>query len=181
MFYFLGLLLNVNNGGFSWTLYLIENGEIVLSPNLILDAFNIIFNQNSIDFVTIYIYSNLLVPIISFVMGIIIFRLILNVVKYVYLRRNDYLVIGNVLVIIGLVCGLGFVFIPTLSLDGINVIQILSLIFGFFSVTALGAIIYIYGKTQYKKDSKNYVFSPFSQKKLIIVIIIVVVLLLGLV
>jgi len=175
MFYFLGSLLNLNNGGFAWTLYLIENGEIPLSPNLILDAFNVIFNQNSIDFVTIYIYSNLLVPIITFIMGIIILRLILNVVKYVYLRRNDYLVMGNVLIIIGLGCGLGFVSIPTLSLDGINVIQILSLIFGFFSVTALGAIIYIYGKKQYKKNSKNYIFEPYSQKKLILVILIVVV------
>ncbi|MBY9016324.1 MAG: UPF0182 family protein, partial [Candidatus Lokiarchaeota archaeon] len=175
MFYFLGLLLNVNSGGFSWTLYLIENGEIALSPNLILDAFNVIFNQNSIDFVTIYIYSNLLVPIISFIMGVIIFRLILNVAKYVYLRRNDYLVMGNVLVIIGLICGLGFIYIPTLSLDGVNVIQILSLIFGFFSVTALGAIICIFGKKKYKKDSKNYIFAPYSQKKLIFVIVIVIV------
>jgi len=175
MFYFLGLLLNVNNGGFSWTLYLIENGEIALSPNLILDAFNVIFNQNSVDFVTIYIYSNLLVPIITFIMGIIIFRLILNVAKYVYLRRNDYLVMGNVLVIIGLVCGLAFVFIPTLSLDGINVIQILALIFGFFSITALGAIISIFGKRKYKKDSKNYIFAPYSQKKLIFVIVVIVV------
>jgi len=175
MFYFLGLLLNLNSGGFSWTIYLIENGEIVLSPTLILDAFNIIFNQNSIDFVTIYIYSNLLVPIITFTMGVIILRLILNIVKYVYLRRNDYLVMGNVLVIIGLVCGLVFVYLPTLSLDGVNVIQILSLIFGFFSVTALGVIIFAYGKMQYKKDSKNYRFVPYSQKKLIVVIAIVVV------
>ena len=175
MFYFLGLLLNLNSGGFSWTIYLIENGEIVLSPTLILDAFNIIFNQNSIDFVTIYIYSNLLVPIITFTMGVIILRLILNIVKYVYLRRNDYLVMGNVLVIIGLVCGLVFVYLPTLSLDGVNVIQILSLIFGFFSVTALGVIIFAYGKMQYKKDSKNYRFVPYSQKKLILVMAIVVV------
>jgi len=175
MFYFLGLLLNLNSGGFSWTIYLIENGEIVLSPTLIFDAFNIIFNQNSIDFVTIYIYSNLLVPIITFTMGVIILRLILNIVKYVYLRRNDYLVMGNVLVIIGLVCGLVFVYLPTLSLDGVNVIQILSLIFGFFSVTALGVIIFAYGKMQYKKDSKNYRFVPYSQKKLILVMAIVVV------
>ncbi len=175
MFYFLGLLLNLNNGGFSWTIYLIQNGEIVLSPNLILDAFNIIFDKNSIDFETIYIYSNLLIPIITFTMGVIVLRLILNIVKYVYLRRNDYLVMGNVLVIIGLVCGLVFVYLPTLSLDGVNVIQIFSLIFGFFSVTALGAIIYAYGKMQYKKDSKNYRFVPYSQKKLIIVMVIVVV------
>jgi len=108
-------------------------------------------------------------------MGVIILRLILNAAKYVYLRRNDYLVMGNVLVIIGLACGLGFVYIPTFSLDGINVIQILSLIFGFFSITALGAIICIYGKKQYKKDSKKYRFVPYSQKKLIFVLVIVVV------
>jgi hypothetical protein len=175
LFYFLGLLLNANSGGFAWTLYLIENGEIQLSPNLIFDAFNVIFNANNTDFVTVYIYSNLIVPIVSFVFGIIIFRLILNIVKNVYLRRNDYLVIGNVLVIIGLLCGLGFVFLPTLSLDGINVIQILGLIFGFFSFISLGVLIYLFGKAQYKKDIKNYIFSRSKQKKIIYVVVITVV------
>ena len=175
LFYFLGLLLNANSGGFAWTLYLIENGEIQLSPNLIFDAFNVIFNANNTDYVTVYIYSNLIVPIVSFVFGIIIFRLILNIVKNVYLRRNDYLVIGNILVIIGLLCGLGFVFLPTLSLDGINVIQILGLIFGFFSFISLGVLIYLFGKAQYKKDIKNYIFSRSKQKKIIYVVVITVV------
>ena len=175
LFYFLGLLLNINNGGFAWTVYLIENGEIQLSPNLILDAFNVIFNQNNTDFVTVYIYSNLIVPIVNFVFGVIIFRLILNVVKNIYLRRNDYLVISNVLAIIGLLCGLGFIILPTLSLDGINVIQILGLIFGFFSFLSLGVLIYVFGKAQYKKDVKNYIFSRSKQKKIIYVIVIVIV------
>jgi hypothetical protein len=175
LFYFLGLLLNANSGGFAWTLYLIENGEIQLSPNLIFDAFNVIFNANNTDYVTVYIYSNLIVPIVSFVFGIIIFRLILNIVKNVYLRRNDYLVIGNILVIFGLFCGLGFVFLPTLSLDGINVIQILGLIFGFFSFISLGVLIYLFGKAQYKKDIKNYIFSRSKQKKIIYVVVITVV------
>jgi len=175
LFYFLGLILNSNNGGFAWTLYLIENGEIQLSPNLIFDAFNVIFNVNNTDFVTIYIYSNLLVPIVVFIISVIIFRLILNIVRNVYLRRNDYLVMGNVFAIIGLLCGLVFVFIPTLSLDGINVIQILALIFGFFSFTSLGVLIFIYGKAQYKNDIKNYIFSRKKQKKIIYVILIVIV------
>ena len=175
LFYFLGLILNANNGGFAWTLYLIENGEIPLSPSLIFDAFNVIFNANNTDFVTVYVYSNLVVPIAIFVIGVIIFRLALNIVKNIYLRRNDFLVAGNILAIIGLICGLGFVFIPTLSLDGINVIQILGLIFGFFSFTSLGALIYVYGKAQYKKDVKNYIFSRSSQKKIIFVVVIAVV------
>ncbi|MFX0049619.1 MAG: hypothetical protein ACFE8G_15910, partial [Candidatus Hermodarchaeota archaeon] len=175
LFYLFGFLLNVNNGGFAWATYLIENGEIQLSPNLIFDAFNVIFNQNNTDFVTVYIYSNLVVPIVNFVFGIIIFRLILNIVKNIYLRRNDYIVISNVLAIIGLFCGLGFAILPTLSLDGINIIQILGLIFGFFSFLSLGVLIYVFGKAQYKKDVKNYIFSRSKQKKIIYVIIIVIV------
>ena len=154
---------------------MIENGEITLSPSLIFDAFNVIFNSNNTDFVTVYIYSNLVVPIAIFVIGVIIFRLALNIVKNIYLRRNDFLVAGNILAIVGLICGLAFVFIPTLSLDGINVIQILGLIFGFFSFTSLGVLIYIYGKAQYKKDVKNYIFSRSSHKKIIFVIVVAVV------
>ncbi|MHA2287947.1 MAG: UPF0182 family protein [Promethearchaeota archaeon] len=175
LFYFLGMTLNINNGGFAWTVYLIENGEIVLSPNLILDAFNVIFNANNTDFVTVYVYSNLVIPIMGFVIGIIIFRLILNIVRNIYLRRNDYLAAGNILVIIGLLCGLGFIFVPTLSLDGINVIQILGLIFGFFSFISLGILIYIIGKARYKKDVKNYEFPRSSLKKVIFVIVVAVV------
>jgi hypothetical protein len=175
LFYFLGLTLDANNNGFSWAIYLIENGQIELSPTIIFDAFDVIFNSSSTDFVTIFLYSNLILPILLFVFGIVILRLVFNIVKYIYLRRNDYLVMGNALVIVGLICALTFCFMPTLSLDGINTIQILALIFGFFSFTSLGIAIYIFGKAQYKKDSKNYIFSRQKQKKIIYVIVISIV------
>ncbi|NVM16391.1 MAG: UPF0182 family protein [Candidatus Lokiarchaeota archaeon] len=175
LFYFLGLLLDANNNGFSWAIYLIENGQIELSPTILFDAFDVIFNSSNTDFVTIFLYSNLIVPIVVFVFGVITLRLVLNIVKNVYLRRNDYIVIGNALVIVGLICGLVFCFLPTLSLDGVNIIQILALIFGFFSFTSLGIAIFIFGKAQYKKDSKNYIFSRSKQKKIIYVIVISII------
>ncbi|MFX0011487.1 MAG: hypothetical protein ACFE9R_14335, partial [Candidatus Hermodarchaeota archaeon] len=175
LFYFIGLLLNANNSGFAWTLYLIENGEIQLSPTLIFDAFNVIFNPNNTDFITIYIYSNLVIPIVNLVIVLIVIRLILNIVKNFYLRRNDYLILGNVLAIIGILCGMGFVFVPTLALDGINIIQILGLIFGFFTFTGLGILLFVSGKLQYKKNSKNYIIPRTRLRKFIYVIIIAVV------
>lgn len=175
LFYFLGLLLDANNNGFSWAIYLIENGQIELSPTILFDAFAVIFNTNNTDFKTIFLYSNLILPIVVFVIGVIILRLGFNIAKYIYLRRNDYLVIGNALVIVGLICGVVFCFLPTFSLDGINTIQILALIFGFFSFTSLGIAIFIFGKAQYKKDVKNYIFSRSRQKKIIYVIVIVIV------
>jgi len=175
LFYFLGLTLDSNNNGFSWAIYLIENGQIELSPTIIFDAFDVIFNSNNTDFVTIFLYSNLILPIVGFIFLVMLIRLALNIVKNIYLRRNDYLVIGNVLIIVGLICGLGFCFVPTLALDGINTIQILALIFGFFSFISLGVAIFVFGKEQFKKDSKNYIFSRNKQKKIIYVVVIIIV------
>jgi len=174
MFYFLGLLLDVNSGGFSWTIYLIENGQIQISSNIILDAFAVLFNSNNQDFVTIFIYSNLILPVVAFIFGVLIFRLALNIVKNTYLRKNDYYVISNVFLIIGLLCGLGFFFVPTLPLDGIGLIQIWAVILGFFTMIPLGIFIYLYGKMQYEKDSANYIFSRYKQKKIIFIIVIVI-------
>jgi len=159
----------------AWAIYLIENGQIELAPTIIFDAFDVIFNSSNTDFVTLFLYSNLILPIVVFVFSVVILRLVLNIVKYVYLRRNDYLVMGNALVIVGLICGLAFCFAPTLSLDGINIIQIWALIIGLFSFTSLGIAIFVFGKEQYKKDSKNYIFSRYKQKKLIYVIVISIV------
>jgi len=174
MFYLLGLLLDINNGGFSWTIYLIESGQVQISPTLMLDAFAVLFDSNNKDFITIFIYSNLILPIASFIFGVLILRLVLNIVKNTYLRKNDYYVISSVFLIIGLLCGLGFFFVATLPLDGIGVIQIWAVIFGFFTMTSLGIFMHFYGKMQLEKDSANNVFSRYKQKKIIFVIVIVI-------
>ncbi len=174
MFYLLGLLLDVNSGGFSWTIYLIENGEIQITPNIILDAFAVLFDQNSTNFVAIFIYSSLILPVMTFIFGVLILRLVLNIVKNTYLRKNDFYVISNVFLIIGLLCGLGFFFVATLPLDGIGIIQIWAVILGFITMTSLGIFMYLYGKMQSEKDSANFIFSRYKQKKIIYVIVIVI-------
>ena len=174
MFYLLGLLLDVNSGGFSWTIYLIENGEIQITPNIILDAFAVLFDSNSTNFIAIFVYSNLILPVVTFIFGVLILRLVLNIVKNTYLRKNDYYVISNAFLIIGLLCGLGFFFVATLPLDGIGIIQIWAVILGFITMTSLGIFMYLYGKMQFEKDSANYIFSRIKQKKIIYVIVIVI-------
>jgi len=174
MFYLLGLLLDINNGGFSWTIYLIENGQIQITPNILLDAFAVLFDSTNKDFVTIFIYSYLILPVVTFIFGVLILRLVLNIVKNIYLRKNDYYVISNAFLIIGLLCGLGFFFVATLPLDGIGIIQIWAVILGFITMTSLGIFMYLYGKMQFEKDSANYIFSRYKQKKIIYVIVIVI-------
>lgn len=176
IFYLLGFVLNINGQSFAWTAYLIENGEIQLSPNIIIDAFQVLFNQNNTDFITIFIYGTLVFPIITFIFVIIIFRIILNIAKNLYLRRNDYYILANSLLIVGLLFGIWFFSLPTQALDGINLTQIWSIIFAFIIFNVLGILIYAYGKYLYRKSSQNYVLSRQKRKKFIMVGAVIIIL-----
>ena len=159
IFYFLGFLLDFNATSFSWIAYLIENGEMNLTPTIITDAFSILFNSGSKDYITMFIYGNLILPIIYFTLSVIIFRVILNIVRNVYLRRNDYYALANIFMAIGLGFGLWFFTTPTQALDGISLIQIWAIIIGFISFPILGLLIYLYGRSNYSRDSKNYILT----------------------
>jgi len=175
LFYLLGFFLNSGNR-FALTVYLIENGELKLSPTILADAFNVIFNINNRDFITVYIYSNLIFPIMSFILGIIIFRLILYLLRNVYIYRNDFNIISCILLIIGTFFLIGFFYVPIMPLDGINLIQIWSLIIGFVSFLVLAIIIFVFGKRKTMKRSIQ-VLIPRSLKKRVIIIISVVIVL----
>jgi len=175
IFYLLGFTLNINGQSFAWTAYLIEKGEIQLSPNIIIDAFQVILNENSKDFISIFIYGNLIFPIIIFTICILIFRLILNIAKNLYLRRNDFYVIANALLIGGLLFGIWFFSLPTQALNGINLIQIWSIVFAFITLNVLGILIYIYGRFLYRKNSKNYILSRKLRRKIIVIGAVIII------
>jgi hypothetical protein len=176
IFYLFGFLLDANNQGFSWVIYLIENGDLHISPTIITDAFNILFNPASQDYSTIYIYTNLIIPILNFILALLIFRAGLNILRNFYLRRNDYYVLANIVIIIGLIMGMGFFALPTLSLDGINITQSWSLIFGFVGSISLGMLIYIYGRIIYSRNSTRFIIKRNTAKRLGFIGVIFVIL-----
>ena len=176
LFYLFGFLLDANNQGFSWVIYLLENGELEISPTILTDAFNVIFNPTSVDYTTIFIYSNLIIPIINFILGVLIFRAFLNITKNFYLKRNDYYVLSNIIIIIGLLLGLGFFALPTLSLDGINITQSWALIFGFIGLIIVGTCLYIFGKIIYQRDSTKFMIQRQNWKKLGFIAIVLTIL-----
>jgi hypothetical protein len=178
IFYLFGFLLDANDGLFSWTIYLIENNEIQVSSTIILDAFNVLFDPSSKNFEVIFVYNNLVLPIIYFVLAIIIFRIILNIIKNFYLRKNEFYVFSNVLVVIGLIFGLWFFTLPTQALDGINLIQTWSVVFGFISFILIGLGIFLIGRLVYSRDSTNYTISQKNRKKFGIGVLVVLLLIL---
>ena len=155
LFYLFGMAMD-SSGQFSWVLYLYEKGEITLSPFTILtDAFNVLLNPNNVNIEFIFVYSRLYLPLIYFISAIFIFRAALNIVSNFYLKRNDYNIISNALFIGGLLCGMIFFTLPTLALNGIETLQMWSLVLAFFTLIGLGISIYIYGRLKLAKDPRN--------------------------
>jgi len=178
VFYLIGQLIDASSN-FSWAIYLLDNGIFNLSPNLMSNAFNVLFDQNSTDLTSIFLYSALYLPIINFILGVIIFRIILNILKNTYLRRNDFYALADLFLIIGIVFGLAFFNLPLLALDGLNLLQSASLIFGFVGFIVLGILINGYTFFYGKKRGKGFIMLSSHQKKmgilaigLIIIIII---------
>ncbi|MFX1570962.1 MAG: UPF0182 family protein [Promethearchaeota archaeon] len=151
LFYFIGFLLDIG-GQFSWAMYLIEKGEINVSPfTIFIDAFNILMNQYSVNIQFLFIYSRIYLPLIYYIVAIIVLRLILNIVSNSYLKKNDYNVVANTLFIGCLICGSIFLSLPTLALNGIELIQMWSYIIAFLVLTGFGIIIYIFGRIKSAK------------------------------
>ncbi|MHA2267387.1 MAG: UPF0182 family protein [Promethearchaeota archaeon] len=155
LFYFIGMALDFDSQ-FSWVLYLYERGEIVLSPlTIFTDALNVLLNPNNMNFEFIFVYTRLYLPLIYFIFGVLIFRMALNIGSNYYLRRNDYNIAGNGLVIGGLILGLIFFTLPANALDGIQIIQMWSLILAFFILTILGILVFIQGRIKLARDPAN--------------------------
>lgn len=178
VFYLIGQLIDAGSY-FSWAIYLLDNEIFDLSPNLMSNAFNVLFDQNSTDLTSIFLYAALYLPIINFVLGVIIFRIILNIIKNLYLRRNDFYALADLFLIIGIIFGLVFLNLPIFSLDGLNLLQSASLILGFIGFIVLGIIIDGYGFLFIKKHGRGFIMVSSHQKKMgilaigLIVIIII--------
>ncbi len=179
LFYLFGQLIDADNQ-FSWTIYLIQNGSISIDvTTLIPDAFNVLFNRYNMDIVTIFVYTNLVLPIVGFIFGVIIFRIILKLIQNLYVQRNDFNLLSYFFILISMFFGIGIFSLPTLALDGVQLIQIWAVFFGFFGFLILGIVILLYGKAKISDNPNNYIIFDAQRKKVMImgigVLIIVLV------
>ncbi|MHA2391093.1 MAG: UPF0182 family protein [Promethearchaeota archaeon] len=160
LFYLAGMLLDLN-GQFSWVLYLFEKGEITLSPLTVFsDAFDVLINPNNINIEFIFVYTRLYLPLIYYIFAILIFRMVLNIVSNIYLKRNDYNIASNALLIAGSLSGMIFFTLPTFALNGIQLLQMWSLLLAFIILITLGIAMYVFGRIKLAKNPQNNTFNP---------------------
>ncbi|MHA1884515.1 MAG: UPF0182 family protein [Promethearchaeota archaeon] len=166
LFYMTGMALDMT-GQFSWVMYLFEQGEISLSPFTIFsDAFNVLVNQNNVNLEFIFIYTRLYLPIITYIAIICIVRLVLNIASNLYLRTNEYYVATNGLIIGSIVTGLIFLILPTFALDGIQLLQMWSLIIASITLMALGIFLYVFARIKLARNSGSPMTINLSRMKI---------------
>ena len=181
LFYFVGMLLDID-GQFSWAIYLIEKGEFEISPLTVFnDAFNVITNQNNMNIKFLFIYTRLYLPLIYYIFAICIVRIILNIVSNFYLKRNDYNIATNVLLISSLICGAVFFTLPTFPLNGIELLQMWAFLIAFFLLMGASIPMYIYGRAILAQDPrKNIILKPQKIKLGVIVGSLIIIILIPL-
>ena len=181
LFYFVGMLLDIG-GQFSWAVYLIEKGEFEISPlTVFTDAFNVITNQNNMNIKFLFIYTRLYLPLIYYIFAILIVRIILNIVSNFYLKRNDYNIITNALLLASLICGAVFFTLPTFPLNGIELIQMWAFLIAFFLLMVASIPMYIYGRAILSRDPrKNILLKPQKIKLGVMVGSLIVIILIPL-
>lgn len=174
VFYVLGYVIG-SSGDFAWVMYLIEHGEIQFSLTTVADAFFVLFDPTIMNLEAIFVYNGLFLPIIIFLICVLIARAIFNIASNYYLKRNDYMILANGLIVAGLFCGLILFSLPIFALNGIQLIQIWTLPILFISLIALGFFAYGYGKRKLSKNKRNYKILIPDAKKIGVVCSLIIV------
>ncbi|MHA1821899.1 MAG: hypothetical protein ACTSU2_00280 [Promethearchaeota archaeon] len=150
VFYFIGQIIDASSY-FSLTMYMAENGAISISPAVIFLPFKVLLNINALQLKEVYVYSNIFLPIISYILGILALRIILEIVGVTYLRRDDYLTTSFFMFLIADFFAMHFVSIPTGMYDGLSIITLWASPIGLIGFIVLGVYLRILKKSSHKR------------------------------
>ncbi len=151
LFYFIGQSLDAF-ANFSLAMYYLQNGVLKFDINAVFVPFYIYSDLDAITMEMMFMYTNIIDPIIGYLFFLVILRFIINIIQYSYLARNDFLIASNVFLIIAVFFGIGIENLPYEQINGIFVIQSLGYLIGFIGFGVLGIGLYYYGKNHGKRN-----------------------------
>jgi hypothetical protein len=173
-FYLIGQMLD--SGYFALVMYSIEKGAFSYNIFSSFNAMNVLFDIDSVTILDIYVYTNVVYPIVGYIFGLLIVRAVLNIINNVYLFRNPYKVLSQALFIIGLIFGVSYFGYPTISIDGLMIMQSISVLIGFIGFIGLGIAMELYGRK--KIQANDFAIDILARKRMIGVAIGMVIIIL---
>ncbi len=128
----------MENGYFALTMYSFEQGQFVGTSANFFHAFRALIDPSQIIPLDIYLYNNVTQPIITYILAIIIFRLILNIIAVVLTTRDTFHLAAFSSFLISIFFLLGIINRPLQAQNGLDLIRLWSIIIGFVLFLVLG-------------------------------------------
>ena len=163
LFFIIGQAMG--SGYFDLVMKMVEKDIIDGGFGSFLKGFAAITDPASVSQMDIFLYSAVTRPIIRFVLGVIIFRLISAIVYYAYLVKDEFQIAAHASFMIAIFFIMSLLDRPLRAQDGIDLIQVWSIYLGVFCFLGLGIVFLAYGKKQ--NNQKIYQFNRTIQKKTI--------------
>lgn len=170
LFFIIGQAMG--GGYFDLVMKMISEGKIDGKVGSFLNALNAITNPEAVSQVDIFLYSAVTAPIIRFVLGIIIFRLISSIVYYAYLVKDEFQIAARASFMIAIFFIMSLLDRPLQAQNGIDLIQVWSIYLGIFCFFGLGIAFLVYGRKQ--NQHKVHQFSRNIQKKTIVAAVLTI-------
>jgi hypothetical protein len=169
-FYLVGQALDT--GYFAYIMFSLEQGTMSYDFSNPFRAMLVLYDTHSVTMMDIFIYNNLVNPIVTYIFVLLILRAVINIINNAYLFQNKFKVTSNILYIIGLIFGASYFAYPLQPLDGLVQIQSFSVLIGFFGFLVIGMVIEGVGKNNARQN--RFEFDSATRHKTVVTAAIII-------
>lgn len=147
IFYIIGQ--SIENGYFALAMQLIENGYLDLGSGQLFHAMTALSDPSQVSEIDIFYYQTITRPIIMFIIGVVIFRIILRIVYYLIMDRNEIKIsmLGSNL--IGMFFLIALFNRPLKAQNGLDLIRSWAIFLGIAIFFIIGIALFIYSKKSF--------------------------------
>ena len=147
IFYIIGQ--SIETGYFALAMQLIQKGYLNIGSGELFHAMTALSDPSQVSEIDIFYYQIITRPILMYIIGIIIFRIILRIIYYIVMDRNEIKISMLVSYLIGIFFVIALLNRPLKAQNGINLIRVWSIYLGIAIFFGIGIALFIYSKKAY--------------------------------
>ncbi|WP_457556874.1 UPF0182 family protein [Candidatus Harpocratesius sp.] len=146
-FYIIGQ--SIEKGYFALTMELTQQNYLKPGSGEYFNALKALSDPSKVSEIDIFYYQAITHPIVMYVLGVIIFRLILRIIYYFVMDRNEIKITTLFSFLICIFFIIALFNRPLKAQDGISLIRVWGIYLGIFVFFSIGVALFIYGKKAY--------------------------------
>ncbi|MHA1612943.1 MAG: hypothetical protein ACTSYU_12875, partial [Promethearchaeota archaeon] len=148
LFFIIGQSMETG-GYFALTMQLIINGDLPSGTGQFFNALNALWDPSQVSEIEFFLYQSITQPIIGYILGVIIFRIILRIAYLAVMDRNELKIATNAAALIGVFFLIGLFNRPLKAQNGIDLIRNWGIYLGIIVLFGLSIFFFIASRKAY--------------------------------